>query len=304
MEEWVEQLRVASGGRLVIALNPVDALVPTFELLEAGEKGTVDSYHSFAGYWSSVEPCLAGVANYPGGFSGEDLNTFLYQTGFIDRLRQEVSVPHNLRLVGYWGQGVEPIHSTISMRTLEDVDGTKARMGSLLFAEMVKEMGGATVSVPAPETYTSLATGVVDWVDASDIATNWDLGLHEVCPFVIFPGWHQATSNGEMVVNLDKWNELPSDLQTLYTMSVRALAEEMRERADWRCALTMERLVDYGTEIITWTPEEVEKVDVLRRRLEAEVWSKRSPLFAEMIDGYNTFWSSYGPYKNSVQTKR
>lgn len=302
LEQKLKELKVISGGRLDIALYPANAIIPNFELFQSLSKGTIDSFHSFSGYWGGIDPGLPPFCNHPMAMNGEDYMTWLYQYGGLDLIRKFYA-KHKIHIVGMWGHGVEPINSRKPLNGVADIKGTKGRMGGT-FADVIKEMGGATVMVATPETYTALQTGVIDWADAGDAVSNWDMGLQEVCPYLIFPGFHQTTSMADISVNINKWNELPEDLKVLFTMGVRALAEELREAEDWQSALIMEKHRKRGTKIIVWSDAELAKVAKIVRKLEEEKWMKQSPLLAETIKSMNGFWQQFGPYKFSVLTKK
>jgi TRAP-type mannitol/chloroaromatic compound transport system substrate-binding protein len=302
LEQKLKELKMLSGGRLDIALYPANAIVPNFELFASLSKGTIDSFHSFPGYWGGIDPGLPPFCNYPMGMNGEDYMTWLYQYGGLDMIRKFYA-KYKIHIVGMWGQGVEPINSRKPLNGVDDVKGTKGRMGGQ-FVDVIKAMGGTTVMVATPEAYTALQTGVIDWADAGDIVSNWDMGLQEVCPYLILPGWQQTTSMATISVNMSKWNELPEDLKLLFTMAVRSLAEELREAEDWQSAVIMEKHRKRGTKIIVWSDKELAKVAQIVRKLEKEKWMKQSPLLAEVITSMNNFWQQFGPYKFSVLTKR
>jgi TRAP-type mannitol/chloroaromatic compound transport system substrate-binding protein len=302
LEQKLKELKAISGGRLDIALVPANAIVPNFQLFESLSKGTIESYHSFPGYWGGIDPGLPPFCNYPMGMNGEDYMTWLYQYGGIDLIRKFYA-KYKIHIVGMWGHGVEPINARKPLNGVADIKGTKGRMGGQ-FVDVIKAMGGSTVMVATPEAYTSLQTGVIDWADAGDVVSNWDMGLQEVCPYLVFPGWHQPTSMATISVNMSKWNELPEDLKTLFTMGVRALAEELREAEDWQSAVIMEKHRKRGTKIIVWSDKELAKVAEIVHKLEDEKWSKQSPLLGEVIKSMNGFWKQFGPYKYSVLTKK
>ena len=259
LEEKLDEMRVISGGRLDISLFPAGAIVPAMELLEAVAKNTLETSHTFTGYWGGLEPALAMLGNMRMGISGEDYMTWYYQYDGGRFHRDWAAENGNSHVVGWWGHGVEPINSTIPLDRIEDFEGTKGRMGGS-FGVVIEAIGGQTMMVATPEAYTSLQTGVIDWADAGDIVSNWDMGLQEVCPYLVFTGFHQNTSMGYVDVNMDKWNELPEDLKALFEMAMRALAEELREREDWQSAVIMEKHLEYGTTIVTWPDSELARV--------------------------------------------
>jgi len=299
LEKKLQEIKIMSGGRLDISLYPANALVPNFQVLEAVSRGTLDATHEFPAYWGGIDPGLAGFCQYPGGMTGEDMLTFLYEFGAIKLIRDKYS-ELGVYLVGMWGQGYEPINSTIPLRGVSDVKGTKGRIGGY-FADVAKELGASTMMIATPEAYTSLQTRVIDWADAGDIVSNWDMGLQEVCPYLILnTGFCQPTSMGTIDINLKKWDQLPEDLKILLDNSVKALAEELRKAEDYQSALVLEKHRERGTEIIVWSEEEASKVRQVIERLETDKWSKQSPLAAEFIRLHRQFASQMAGYKEAV----
>ena len=303
LEKLFDEIRIASGGRLEITQYAGGTLIPWAECFEAVSTGTLDSaIHGSNLFAGAIEPASNYWNASPGGFNGSDTMTWFTQTGAIEGYR-DLLAEYNCHLAGYFGQGTEPINSTIPLRGVADLDGTKGREGGL-FGDVVKAMGATPMAVPPWEIYTSLATGVIDWADSADMASNWDLGLQEVCPYLIFTPFDQTASMLGLIVNMDRWNELDDDLQTLVHMAMRAQESEFRQAAEWEGAEALRKHRDYGTEIITWPPEEHAKVQAIIEKLEAEKFRKLSPKTHDTIDQMHAFWEVFGPYKYATLGKK
>ncbi|GAJ21426.1 unnamed protein product, partial [marine sediment metagenome] len=83
------------------------------------------------------------------------------------------------------------------------------------------KFGASVIILPGGEIYTALATGVIDLGEFIGHAMNKELGLHEVGKYIIGPGkMHQPCDLRNVVINMDTWNKLPEDLQTLFETSV------------------------------------------------------------------------------------
>jgi len=99
------------------------------------------------------------------------------------------------------------------VRVLEDIKGMKIRSTGLS-AQIVKTLGGAAVAMPQGDTYEALQKGVVEGT---------------FTPIETLKGWRQAevikyttqctgvgyTTAMFVVMNPNKWNALPKDLQTI-----------------------------------------------------------------------------------------
>jgi TRAP-type mannitol/chloroaromatic compound transport system substrate-binding protein len=301
LDDMTQRIALISQGRLNMELHSSGTLLPDYELFAAVGKGTLQGFTASPGRWMGLEAGLAPYANHPGAFNGDDYLTWYHGFGAIEAMREYYST-QNLYFVDTFGHGTEPINSTIPLRGVDDMVGTKGRMGGV-FADVVAALGGSPVMIDHPEVYTSLQTRVIDWADAADMPSNWDTGLQEVCPYLVFPGFHQTCSMSELAVNADAWNALPDDLKALVHMAMRELQEELRVQMDWQSALTVEKHLNYGTEIIAWPNEELEKVAAVIARLEDEQWMARSVMFSEAVQSMRDFWRAFGPYKHSTMTK-
>jgi TRAP-type C4-dicarboxylate transport system substrate-binding protein len=106
------------------------------------------------------------------------------------------------------------LHTKKPVKKLEDLKGMKIRATGLS-AKIVKALGGVPVAMPQGGTYEALKKGVVEGTFG---------------PMEVLKGWKQAevvkyttecysigyTTTFFVVMNLDKWNALPSDTKKIF----------------------------------------------------------------------------------------
>jgi len=82
-----------------------------------------------------------------------------------------------------------------------------------LMGDVLANHGLSVIFVPAGEIMPNLQRGVLDAAEYSIPAFTKDLGIWEVCKYVITPGVHQPTSGLELIVNKKAYEALPEDLK-------------------------------------------------------------------------------------------
>lgn len=93
---------------------------------------------------------------------------------------------------------------------LADLKGLKMRTGSL-YDKMMRELGMVPVTVNQPETYTALEQGTVDGLGWPVFGVR-SIGWTRHVKFVVDLPFYGASNVGA-IMNLDKWQSLPPDLQ-------------------------------------------------------------------------------------------
>lgn len=135
----------------------------------------------------------------------------------------------------------------------QDLAGQKIGASSTWPAPFLKAVGATPVLVPIPEFYTGLERGVIDGV-ADPITNHVTFQLYEVCKYVIEPG---VFAGGlVMIMNLDTWNKLPEDIQTLINDVGREVLREYIVDMDKEVLKAKKTAQEKGMEIIKFTPED------------------------------------------------
>lgn len=225
-DEWTERVELMSGGRIQIELLPVGAVVEYNETQDAVGAGILDGHITDVSYFSGKDPAFGLIANPIGAWSSPEEMFRFMRYGGGNELMRGLEEPYNLRFVGATTTGLEGFVSSVPLSGVDDLKGLKVRAPEGLIQQVFDAAGAVPVNLPYAEVFTALDKGVIDAADSTVFSTNHSQGLHDAGNHPVYPGFHSMPLV-EVAMNLDKWNELPEDLQEIMTVSVRDLASDM-----------------------------------------------------------------------------
>lgn len=225
-QEWAKRVEKMSGGRVDIEILPVDAVVSHTETLDAIEMGVLDGHISVTGYFSGKDPAFGLIGNTVGAWSSPDqLIDYIYYGGGYE-LMNELYKPYGVKFVGGGAAGLEAFVSKKPLDSVEDLEGLKLRAPEGLVQSVFAASGASPVNLPGSEVYTALSKGVIDAADYTVFSTNHEAGLHDIAPHPVYPGFHSLPLL-EVVMNLETWQDLPDDLQAIFTVSTRDFVHDI-----------------------------------------------------------------------------
>jgi TRAP-type C4-dicarboxylate transport system substrate-binding protein len=208
---WAQEIEKRSQGRVKITIYPAGSLTKADQCYEGVVKGISDMGMSCFAYTRGRFPLLEGL-DLPLGYPNGALATRVANEMIQKYKPAEIADTHVLYVHAH-GPGI--LASKKAVRTLDDLKGLKIRATGLS-AKIVESLGGTPIAMSQPETYEALSKGVVE-------AT--------LCPIETLKGWKQGeaiqyvvdssaigyTTAMFVVMNQDKWNKLPPDLQQVFT---------------------------------------------------------------------------------------
>ena len=225
-QQWVERVKVMSGGRIEIKLHSAGVVVEHKETLNALSDGVLDGHITDPGYFSGIDPAFGLIGNTVGAWSDpNDMLLFMEKGGGTELLR-EIYKPYGIHFIGTAATGLEAFVSKKPLNGVEDLKGLKVRAPEGLVNAVFKAAGAAPVNLPSSEVYTSLDKGVIDAADSTVFSTNDQLGMHKIAKSPVYPGFHSMPIL-DFSINKKSWDKLSPDLQAIMTASVRNFAREM-----------------------------------------------------------------------------
>ena len=99
------------------------------------------------------------------------------------------------------------------VRSPEDLKGRKIRVPHAVSENWIKAMGGDPVHIAWSETYTALATGLVEGVQTS-FSGAYGTGLVELCPYITYV--HANQTPYRFIANKDSLAALPADVREAF----------------------------------------------------------------------------------------
>jgi len=208
-QAWAEEIEAESDGRISITVHPGGTLTKANKCYSGVVEGISDLGMSCFAYTRGRFPFLEGLdlpLGYPNGKVASEIATEMIETYQPEEM-------NDVEFMYATAHGPGIIASKKPVRTTEDIKGMKIRATGLS-AKIVEALGGAPKGMSQGETYEALQKSVVDGT---------------LCPIETLKGWKQGevidyvtdsqcigyTTSMFIVMNKDKWNELPDDLKEI-----------------------------------------------------------------------------------------
>jgi TRAP-type mannitol/chloroaromatic compound transport system substrate-binding protein len=221
---YCNRITEATGGELTVEPYAPGAIVPTGEVLNAVRRGLLESAFIYPAYWIGRIPSAGHLNGHIGTWQGhEEMDIFYFEMGAIDVIREAYAAQgvHQVGPVSYSGL---TLWANRPLVTVDDFSGWPVRSTGAA-GLVLEKVGAAPVSIPGGELYQALQTGVVDGAHWGATATAWGMNFQEVCSHIIEPDL-VGHLNGEVMVGLEAWNSIGTELQAVVNEVTRATSAE------------------------------------------------------------------------------
>lgn len=287
-----------------VQIRPVGAgvIVPPLQVYESVQNGVLKAGHSTPTYLVNQDPLNNLFASFPGGMSGEETLSWLYEGNglkYLQDFRAREMGLHSL-VVGV-GSSEILAHANKKIASLEDLKGLKYRTAGA-WAEVIKQVGGAPTVVPPGEIYTLLQRKGVDAVEWATPGANLSEGFHEVAPYILTPGVHQPTFVWEFFMKVETWNAM--DQATRDKLEAAAKLTTVQSYLHFLDAdmKAMDSYKQAGVEILALDQALVDQLAGMGQQLIAEKIKQRPADKTDaqaILDDYNGYmqrWSQNSSY--------
>jgi len=279
-EAWAKMVEEATNGRVKVTVFPGGALAKTPEAYDATIAGVADVAMIVQSVVGEARFPLTMVMNLPMIFPNATVASRVAQELYekFPEIRAEYS---EVKVLFFYSTSAYQLHTAEKpVHTLEVLKGLQIRAAGRMAGEIVKALGATPVNIPMDEAYMALSKGVIDGL----VAAFGPLGafkLTEVTKYHV-DNADLYTSVFCVVMNLDKWNSLPPDIQkAIDEISGATGAELFGTVFDSTGEPDIKALTEMGDIFITLTPEEkarwVEAVMPLREQWLADMAAKGLP---------------------------
>jgi len=206
--EWCKEVEKRTGGKVKVQYFPGQTLTKAKQVYDGVVQGVSDLGFCLFGYNRGRFPLMEAVdlpLGYPNGKVATQVANAVYDK-FKPKELDDVKVMY----VHAHGPGI--LHTKDkAVAKMEDLKGLKIRSHGTS-AKVVKALGGTPVAMPMPELYQSLQRGVVDGA-LYPVEVNKGWKMAEVVKFMTWDQPIAYTTTFYVVMNKDKWNSLPKDVQ-------------------------------------------------------------------------------------------
>ena len=299
LTETVERV---SGGNFELKFFEPGALVPALECFDAAAKGSVESCWTTAGYHTGKYPALAFFTAVPFGPSFGEYFAWMIYGGGKD-LQNEIYGRHDLHSIdcnmigpetsGWFKEEVE---------SLESLRGLKMRFFGL-GAQVMQKLGVSTQLLAGADIYPALERGVIDATEFSMPNMDIDLGFHQIAKYNYYPGWHQQSSIGELLMNKAAFDGLSDQNQAILETSCgHNIYVNFAETEAKNPEAMNKMLEEYGVTNVRWTDEELAAFEEAWNEV-VEEQSAQDEDFKRIAESYRAFRRVYKTWGDAQSLK-
>ena len=216
----VDAINAAAQGELEIELFFADQLVPTGELFQALQRGTIDAVHSDDDSMASPTPVRQFGGYFPMATRHAlDVPVLFHQYGLADIWRQAYA---DVGVTWLSAAGQDPcnFNTVRPIRSVADLDGL--RLYTFPTAGIfLSQFGVVPVNIPYEDAEVAVQTGELDGMAWSGITEDYTVGWADVtdyfCTNNISGAWI-----GSFFVNEQRWADLPDHLKAIVMAATEA----------------------------------------------------------------------------------
>jgi TRAP-type mannitol/chloroaromatic compound transport system substrate-binding protein len=215
-----------TDGDFDIKVFEPGALVGGYAYYDSVSQGAIDAAFGTPGANQGKNSAYNFFSTWPfGPAAPEFLAWFVYGGGI--ELAEEMYARDNIK---YLLCGMIPPETSGWFRTeitsLDQLQGLKMRFFGL-GAKVMQKFGVSTQQLAGGDIYPALELGTIDATEFSMPAIDRSYGFYQIAKHNYFPGWHQQSTANELLVNMDKWNELPDQYKAMLETACKAQVMEM-----------------------------------------------------------------------------
>jgi TRAP-type mannitol/chloroaromatic compound transport system substrate-binding protein len=212
----IDKFNQIAGDRMQIELFYADQLVPTGELFQAMQRGTIDAVQSDDDSMASPTDVTVFGGYFP--FASRyslDVPVLFNQYGLNeiwDKEYSAVGVKHIS--AGAW----DPCHFATKdpIRSLADLKGKRVFTFPTA-GRFLSQFGVVPVTLPWEDIEVAVQTGELDGIAWSGITEDYTVGWADVTNYFLTNNISGAWA-GSYFANSERWDELPEHLKTLFKL--------------------------------------------------------------------------------------
>jgi TRAP-type mannitol/chloroaromatic compound transport system substrate-binding protein len=306
LRELADNIAVMSQGQLKITPLPSGAIVPPGQIGDAVSRKVVDAGQFWTHYIIGKHPA-AGLFSSPPGGAGTGLDQFSLRTWYNyggghdlhEKFFQRVGL--NVVAFPYVPDGPEVLGwFPREIKTLDEFKKLRYRVSAGLAQDVYKEMGASPVAMAGAELMPALERGVLDAAEWINPATDIAMGFHDVLKHLSLDGLHQAVTIAMIVVNGDRWRELPEHLRRTVEVAIDAAYLRAEMHNLYRNAQAIRELVDkHGVNLFPAPPGYHEEFTAATERVMKRL--AKDPFFKEVLESQLQFAETVVPYRTDGQ---
>lgn len=294
LAKWVEEM---SAGRLKVKVYGGGELVPALETFDAVRSQAAEIGSGASYYWVGKAPAAAFFTAVPFGMNSQMMSAWLLG-GDGWKLYQELYDNFGLVTIPGGNTGVQAGGwFNRAINSAEDLKGLKMRIPGL-GGRVLAKAGGTPVLLSGGEIYTGLERGVIDATEWIGPYHDYLMGFHQIARYYYVPGWQEPSAELEIIVNKEKFEELPADLQQILISGVMRMNKWLLSEFEAKNGLYLEKLItEEGVELRRYPSDVLSTLrkyttEVLEELVESDAFAKKVYENYERFRKRAIFWAN------------
>ncbi|WP_343035388.1 ABC transporter substrate-binding protein [Halovulum dunhuangense] len=243
----------ATDGAFTMAVH--NQLVLDVNAFEALRSGLVDAVWGSPGHHHREDPALTLFGGFPFGPDPAAFTAWMQDGGGAAALNAQYR-RHGLRSIYC---GALPAEGggwfRFPVARVQDLDGLSMRAFGY-GASTLQALGVTTYELPAADIRPAYEIGIIDAAEFAMPSIDDELGLDEMAPYLLLPGWQQPATSLELLMLETTWLELPDGFRDAVSRACDAVSRWTLEVAQPRQETAIAGFRSNGVEIRQW-PDDV-----------------------------------------------
>ena len=255
-EAMAERVKERTNGKFVLEVYP-DNLLGAYEAVF--EEVMMGSIEMSVNALPTTYDNRLEIFQIPYLISSYDDARVLFTPGnkVYDKI-DEILADNNIKNLGIYGDGFVGIGVMELDPNYADPTAKKSQLirtsSSTSNRILVDALGYQTVTISFSEVFTAMQTGVCDGVFGSSIVSNYN-NFREIIKYFI--NYRGIMDKKAFIVNMDAWNALPEEYQTILQEEVSVICEGSYDNLIAQEEEYAAKLAECGVEFIDFTDEEM-----------------------------------------------
>jgi TRAP-type mannitol/chloroaromatic compound transport system substrate-binding protein len=274
-ETFVKYLSEATDGKFQIQTFAPGEIVGGLQALDAVQTGTVECAHTPTYFYFGKDPTLAFGTGVPFGLNARQQHAWWHFAGGKEIINDALA-KFNATSFACGNSGTQMGgFFRKEIKEVSDLSGLKFRIGGLGGMVLAK-LGVVPQQIAPGDVYPALERGTLDAAEFVGPYDDEKLGFLKVAKYYYAPGWWEGGAMLHLVVNKEKYEELPKAYKAILFHAAEAANNWMLAKYDAVNAPALRRMVGAGAELRTFPQPVMEASLKAANELYAELSAKNA----------------------------
>lgn len=286
-QRLANRIAAMSGGRLIIEVFPPNKVIPFPETLKAVGNGTLEMCRSLSYDWRQQSPVLEFFCFFPYGLTSYEMSAWLYYLGG-QQLWDKAYAPFGVKPFPAGSLGAQSFGWFFNeIKSLNHLKGLRFRTTGVAL-DVMSKLGVTATTMSTEEIAQAVEGGKLDGFELVGPLVDLHYNLHKLkAPYYYFPSYNQPSGLVELVVNRQKYEALPTDLQQIIAVAAQAEYEQGLAEANYGNAQALNTLVtQHGVQVRQLSPDVLKALGNASGEIIAEMRSSGDKMMKRTIDSF------------------